>query len=110
MLLLLFSCCVQLFWDPKDCSPLGISVHGISQATILEWVAISFSRGSSQPGDQTHISGLAVGFFTTELPGNSYGRIIEITLSLKKVTDFFQYFLTVSKTLVPLSEISHTKY
>ena len=42
--------------DPVDCSPLGSSVHGILQARILEWVAISFSRGSSWLGDQTHIS------------------------------------------------------
>ena len=33
--------------DPMDCSPSGSSVHGISQARILEWVAIPFSRGSS---------------------------------------------------------------
>ena len=37
--------------DPMDCSLLGSSVHGISQARILEWVAISFSRGSSLPID-----------------------------------------------------------
>ena len=37
--------------DPMDCSPPGSSVHGILQARILEWVAISFSRGSSQPRD-----------------------------------------------------------
>ena len=36
---------------PMDCSPLGSSVHGISLAKILEWVAISFSRGSPQPRD-----------------------------------------------------------
>ena len=42
--------------DPMDCSPPGSSVHGISQARILEWIAISFSRGSSQPRDQTLIS------------------------------------------------------
>ena len=35
--------------DPMDCSPPGSSVHGISQARILKWVAISFSRGSSWP-------------------------------------------------------------
>ena len=35
--------------DPMDCSPPGSSIHGISQARILEWVAISFSRGSSSP-------------------------------------------------------------
>ena len=34
-------------YDPTDCSPPGSSVHGIFQTTILEWVAISFSRGSS---------------------------------------------------------------
>ena len=37
--------------DPVDSSPPGSSVHGMLQATILEWVAISFSRGSSQPRD-----------------------------------------------------------
>ena len=39
--------------DHVDCRPLGSSVRGISQSRILEWVAISFSRGSSQPKDQT---------------------------------------------------------
>ena len=39
-----------------DCSLPGISVHGIFQARILEWVAISYSRGSSWPKDRTHIS------------------------------------------------------
>ena len=41
---------------PMDCSPPGSSVHGISQARILEWVVTSFSRGSSQPRDRTCIS------------------------------------------------------
>ena len=43
-------------WPYGLCSPPGFSVHGISQARILEWVAVSFSRGSSQPRDQTHVS------------------------------------------------------
>ena len=43
-------------FNPMDCSLPGSSVHGISQARILEWVAISSSRGSSQPKDQTHVS------------------------------------------------------
>ena len=47
---------VWLFWDPMDCSPSGSSVQGIHQARILEWVAISSSRGSSWPRDQTFIS------------------------------------------------------
>ena len=41
--------------DPKDCSPPGSSFHGIFQARILEWAAISSSRGSSQPRDLTHL-------------------------------------------------------
>ena len=42
--------------DPVDCSPPGSSVRGILQVRILEWVAISFSRGSSGPRDQTQVS------------------------------------------------------
>ena len=38
---------VRLFWNLIDCSPPGPSVHGISQARIEEWAAISFSKGSS---------------------------------------------------------------
>ena len=47
--------CLTL-WDPMDCSLPGSSVHRILQARILEWVAISFSRGSSWPRDQTQVS------------------------------------------------------
>ena len=41
--------------NPMDCSPRGSSVHGILPARILQWVAMPFSRGSSQPRDQTHV-------------------------------------------------------
>ena len=47
-----------------DYSPPGSSVHGISQARILEWVAISFSRRSSWPRDRTQVSCIAGRFFT----------------------------------------------
>ena len=50
--------------DPMDCSPPVSSGHGILQSRILEWVAISFSRESFRPGDQTHVSCIASGFFT----------------------------------------------
>ena len=46
----------QLFRDYMDYSPPSSSVHGISQARILEWVAIYFSRVSSRPRDLTHVS------------------------------------------------------
>ena len=46
------------------CNPYPYIVHGILQARILEWVAFPFSRGSSQPRYQTHVSHIAGGFFT----------------------------------------------
>ena len=55
--------CLTLY-NPMDCSPPGSSVHGILQARILEWVAIPFSRGSSQPRDRTQVSHTAGRFFT----------------------------------------------
>ena len=57
---------------------LGSSVQGIFQARILEWVAISYSRESSQPGIKSTFPGspaLAGGFFTTEPPGKPLSRI-----------------------------------
>ena len=53
--------------DPVGSSPPGSSVHGISQARILEWVAISSSRGSSR----TESPGSAAGFFPTEPPAKT---------------------------------------
>ena len=50
--------------DPVDCSLLGSSLHGTLQARILEWVAISFSKGASQPRDRSQVSHIAVRFFT----------------------------------------------
>ena len=51
-------------WDPMDCSLPGSSVHGIFQAIVLEWIAISFSRGSSQPRDRTQVSHIVDRCFT----------------------------------------------
>ena len=50
--------------DPMDGNLPGSAVHGIFQARILEWAAISFSRGSSQPRDQTQVSCIADRCFT----------------------------------------------
>ena len=52
--------CLTLLQPRGLCSLSGSSVNGILQARILEWVAISFSRGSSQPRDLTHVSFIAV--------------------------------------------------
>ena len=53
-----------------DCSLTGSSVHGIFQARILEWMAIPFSRESSQPRDRTQVSLIAGGFFHLSHQGN----------------------------------------
>ena len=45
--------------NPIDCSLPASSIHGIFQARVLEWVAVSFSRGTSRPGDQTRVSHVA---------------------------------------------------
>ena len=50
---------------PMDSSPPGSFIHGTLQARIPEWVAMPSSRGSSQPRDQTCLSTLAGGLFTT---------------------------------------------
>ena len=63
---------IQILLQTHGLSLPGSSVHGTSQARILEGVAISFSRGSSQPRDQTPVSCLAGRFFTTEPPGEPY--------------------------------------
>ena len=55
--------CPTLF-DPMDCNVPHSSVHGIFQARVWEWVAISFSRGSSQPRNQTQVSHIVGRHFT----------------------------------------------
>ena len=57
-----FSCLTLC--DPMDCSLSGSSIHGIFQARVLEWIAISFSRGSSLPRNQTWVSLIADRRFT----------------------------------------------
>ena len=47
------------------CNPMDYTVHGILQARILEWLAFHFSRGSSKPRDQTQVSCIAGGLFTS---------------------------------------------
>ena len=82
---------VRLFCNPEDCSPPGSSVHGIFQARILEWVAISFSRGSSQARVGTWVSCLAGWFFTTEPPGKPCGMKAKVTQSFPTLCDANDY-------------------
>ena len=80
---MLCSVCLTLC-DPMDYSPSSSSVHGISQARILELVAISFSRESSQPGDRTCISCIAGVFFTAE-PSEKPSKEEGIILKVRKI-------------------------
>ena len=71
--------------NPMNCSLPGSSVYGFLQANILEWVAISFSRGSSQPKNQTHfscISCIASGFFTNWATWETQNYHIDPTIPL----------------------------
>ena len=63
MKVLVIQLCLTLC-GPMNCSPSGSSVHGILQTRILEWDAMSFSRGSSWPRDRTLVSYIAGRFFT----------------------------------------------
>ena len=71
-----------------DCSPPGSSVHGISQARRVKWVAVSFSRGSSQSRDENHVSYVSyVGWQVLdhechlETPLERFTNIYEMTIS-----------------------------
>ena len=70
---------VRLFCDPLDCSQPGSNVHGILQANILEWIAISSSRRPSQPRDQIQVCHIScTGRFST-------------TETLRKSQDSFEF-------------------
>ena len=88
--------------DPMACGPPGSSVHGISQARILEWVAIPFSKGSHWSMDGTYAFCIAGRFFTTEPPGmpihtTGQGQKFEILLFIIILyLDFFHIMLFIS--------------
>ena len=92
-----------------DCSPPGSSVHGIFQTRILEWVAISFSRGSSWLRNQSHIFCLAGRFFTAGPPGKPKLDLFKsrattcICLNLR----LWFFFLTPSIPSLKRSDILH---
>ena len=99
-----FQLCLTLC-HPLGCNPPGFSVlnsHGILQARMLEWVAIPFSRGSSQPRDQTWVSCI-VGTFTSEPPGKP-----QILLQQPKWNHTMSFNLfNISPFRVALQKISH---
>ena len=89
-----FSCkVISNSWDPMDCSLPGSSVYGVSQARMLEWVAISFSRGSSQPRDWTWVAYIAGGFITgwvTRKTCTQFKIIFKQTLIFSLIYELFR--------------------
>ena len=83
------------FCDPMDYSLSGSSVHGTSQARIMEWVAISFSRESPDPGIERVSPALAGRFFTNEPPGNPSKRWQEPIIKAQERTVFWFFFCFV---------------
>ena len=78
--------------NPMDCSLPGSSVHGISQARILEWVAISSSRGSSQLRDWAWISCIVSRFFTSWATRKSLWKI-KVTFFIPKIKKNVLYMM-----------------
>ena len=78
--------------NPMDGSPPGSSVHGILQARILERAVISFSRGSSWPRDQSHIS--CIDWQVGSFPLSHFGSPV---LYQYRVTCEFSFFLSLGK-------------
>ena len=75
--------------NPMDCNSPGSSVHGISQARLLEWVSIPFSRGSSGPRDQTWVSRIGGRFFTAWATGEA--RIHQMDCSVSGFPGCYMY-------------------
>ena len=89
----LFQLCLTLC-DPKDCSLPGSSIHGMFQARILEWVAISSPRGPSHPKDGTRVPLISsIGrqilyhCITREVPESPHMIVIHISI---KATVLYQ--------------------
>ena len=98
---------VQPFATPMDCRPPGSSVHGISQARVLEWVVIPFFRGSSQSWDQTHVSWIGrqilYHWATWEAPQKWYVPII-FSIQLVLVNELEKLHFARTDLLVSLAD------
>ena len=80
--------------DPMDCSPPGSSVHGILQARILEWIAISSSRGSSRPSDhKTPLSHFLSNHYSFFRGGNFF--FLKVTLNHHPPPSFLSIFFWI---------------
>ena len=95
--------------DPIDCSLPGSSVHGISQARILEWVAIPFSRASSQLRDPTlvsHFAGTAADSLRLSRQGSTLSRYQLFTSQSESFSDFSLHFMSKERETTQVGELS----
>ena len=92
---------------PTLCGPVDYRVQGILQARILEWVAVLFSRGPSQPGDQTQVSHIAGEFFARWVTGEAQ---IEITTADIWCIFFEIIPLLAALTIVPWASRIHQAF
>ena len=97
--------------DPVDCSLPGSSVHGILQARILEWVAISYSRGSSRPRNRTRVSCIAGRFFTNWAMREATNFLLSSSQdSLYQTGDRWLWHIGLLPSTAPGSAIHHTMW
>ena len=96
--------CPTLF-NHMDCSPPGSSVYGIFLARTLEWVAMPSSRGSSQPREQSQVSHIGGGLFTTEPPGKPPSLIMFISVSTRLRLSLFSFLLLSNVILQTLENV-----
>ena len=87
--------------NPMDYSLPGSSVHGILQARILEWIAISFSGGSSWPRDRTQVSCIAGRFFAVWAIREAGGLFILAPSLLYSTTMSFKFSVYPSRLYIP---------
>ena len=91
--------------DPMDCSLPGFSVHGIFQARVLEWVAISFSKGSSWPRDRTQVSCIAGRCFTLQFKKRKEKELTFSSVQFSSV----QFSCSVVSDSLPPHESQHAR-
>ena len=95
--------------NPMGCSPPGSSVHGVSQARILEWIAVPFSRVSSSPRDWTLVSW----YMILSIPYSSWGPFIHLSVAQRDGNfspfPFLSFTVFASLIFFPHISGSHTR-
>ena len=88
-------CCCRLLTSlvSDSVQPYGLQPARMLQARVLEWVAVTSSRGSSQPRDRTRVSSIAGRFFTTEPPGKPLAGMGEAQIHERKKNNVSRHYI-----------------